>query len=98
MAIKYPSPEKDYASKQRQEFIREKSKQIFKPVKPVVEEYEEHFYIDAQAVSDAKFLIAILAGILLLLSMFLTTTQAKAEDGNAMPISPMSLVDAWGNE
>jgi hypothetical protein len=29
--------------------------------------------------------------------LYLVNTQAKAE-GNAMPISPMSLVDAWGNE
>jgi hypothetical protein len=96
MAIHYPV--KDFASKQRQDFIKEQAKKVFKPERVIVEEYEEHFYIDAQAVSDAKFLIAILAGILLLLSMFLTTTQAKAEDGNVMPISPMSLVDSFGGE
>lgn len=92
MAIHYPV--KDFASKQRQDFIKEQAKKVFKPVKPVVEEYEEFHY---EPESDNKFIVAMIIGIVLIMSLYLVNTQAKA-DGNAMPISPMSLVDAWGNE
>jgi hypothetical protein len=34
---------------------------------------------------------------MLIISVFLVNTKAKAND-NAMPISPMSLVDYWGEE
>jgi len=95
----YPSPIKDYASKERQEecknfarklFIKRVAKNSFYPA----EEYEEDLY---QPASDSKFLIAIIIGIVLIMSLYLVNTQAKAEDC-VKPISPMSLVDYWGNE
>lgn len=93
MAIHYPV--KDFASKQRQDFIKEQAKKVFKPERVIVEEYEEFHY---EPESDNKFIVAMIIGIVLIMSLYLVNTQAKAEDGNAMPISPMSLVDAWGNE
>ena len=92
MAIHYPV--KDFASKQRQDFIKEQAKKVFKPERVIVEEYEELHY---EPESDNKFIVAMIIGIVLIMSLYLVNTQAKA-DGNAMPISPMSLVDAWGNE
>jgi hypothetical protein len=81
----------DYASKERQDFIKSEAKKVF--VQPV-EEYEEFHYEPA---SDSKFIIVMLVGFVLLMSLYLVNTQAKA-DGNCMPISPMSLVDSFGGE
>jgi hypothetical protein len=81
----------DYASKERQDFIKSEAKKVFLPV---VEEYEEFHY---EPESDSKFLIVMLVGFVLLMSLYLVNTQAKA-DGDCMPISPMSLVDSFGGE
>jgi hypothetical protein len=81
----------DYASKERQTFIKSEAKKVF--VQPV-EEYEEFHY---EPESDSKFLIVMLVGFVLLMSLYLVNTQAKA-DGDCMPISPMSLVDSFGGE
>jgi hypothetical protein len=80
----------DYASKERQAFIKSEAKKVF--VQPV-EEYEEFHY---EPESDSKFLIVMLVGFVLLMSLYLVNSQAKADDC-AKPISPMSLVDYWGN-
>ena len=82
----------DYASKERQAFIKQEAKKVFAPA---VEEYEEFHY---EPESDNKFLVIMLVGFVLLMSLYLVNTQAKAEDCNVMPISPMSLVDSWGKE
>jgi hypothetical protein len=81
----------DYASKERQAFIKSEAKKVF--VQPV-EEYEEFHY---EPESDSKFIIVMLVGFVLLMSLYLVNTQAKADDC-AKPISPMSLVDYWGKE
>ncbi len=81
----------DYASKERQAFIKSEAKKVF--VQPV-EEYEEFHY---EPESDSKFLIVMIVGFVLLMSLYLVNTQAKA-DGDCMPISPMSLVDSFGEE
>ncbi len=81
----------DYASKERQDFIKSEAKKVFVPV---VEEYEEFHY---EPESDSKFIIVMLVGFVLLMSLYLVNSQAKA-DGNCMPISPMSLVDSFGGE
>jgi hypothetical protein len=81
----------DYASKERQAFIKSEAKKVFVPV---VEEYEEFHY---EPESDSKFLIVMIVGFVLLMSLYLVNTQAKADDC-AKPISPMSLVDYWGKE
>ena len=81
----------DYASKERQDFIKSEAKKVF--VQPV-EEYEEFHY---EPESDSKFLIIMIIGFFLLMSLYLVNTQAKA-DGDCMPISPMSLVDSFGGE
>ena len=81
----------DYASKERQAFIKKEAKKVFSPA---VEEYEEFHY---EPESDSKFLIFMLVGFVLLMSLYLVNTQAKADDC-AKPISPMSLVDYWGKE
>ena len=81
----------DYASKERQAFIKKEAKKVFAPA---VEEYEEFHY---EPESDSKFLIIMLVGFVLLMSLYLVNTQAKADDC-AKPISPMSLVDYWGKE
>ena len=83
----------DYASKERQAFIKQEAKKVFAPA---VEEYEE-FHYEPES-SDNKFLVIMLVGFVLLMSLYLVNTQAKAEDCNVMPISPMSLVDSWGQE
>ncbi len=83
----------DYASKERQAFIKQEAKKVFAPA---VEEYEE-FHYEPES-SDNKFLVIMLVGFVLLMSLYLVNTQAKAEDCTVMPISPMSLVDSWGKE
>ena len=88
MAIKYT----DYATQTRQDFIKKEAKKVF--VQPV-EEYEE-FHYEPES-SDNKFLIIMIVGFVLLMSLYLVNTQAKADDC-AKPISPMSLVDYWGKE
>ena len=80
----------DYASKERQAFIKKEAKKVFAPA---VEEYEEFHY---EPESDSKFLIIMIVGFVLLISLYLVNTQAKA--GDCMPISPMSLVDSFGGE
>ena len=80
----------DYASKERQAFIKQEAKKVFAPA---VEEYEEFHY---EPESDSKFLIIMIVGFVLLISLYLVNTQAKA--GDCMPISPMSLVDSFGGE
>ena len=89
MAIKYT----DYATQTRQDFIKKEAKKVFVPA---VEEYEE-FHYEPES-SDNKFLVIMLIGFVLLMSLYLVNTQAKAEDCNVMPISPMSLVDHLGEE
>ena len=89
MAIKYT----DYASNERQDFIKKEAKKVFAPA---VEEYEE-FHYEPES-SDNKFLVIMLVGFVLLMSLYLVNTQAKAEDCTVMPVSPMSLVDSWGQE
>ena len=89
MAIKYT----DYASNERQAFIKTEAKKVFVPA---VEKYEEfHFQPET---TDNRFLIIMIVGFVLLMSLYLVNTQAKADDCNVMPISPMSLVDSWGQE
>ena len=83
----------DYASKERQAFIKKEAKKVF--VQPV-EEYEEFHY--EPETTDNRFLIIMIIGFVLLMSLYLVNTQAKAEDCNYQPISPMSLVDSWGKE
>jgi hypothetical protein len=89
MAINYT----DYATQTRQDFIKKEAKKVFVPA---VEEYEE-FHYEPES-SDNKFLVIMLVGFVLLMSLYLVNTQAKAEDCNVMPISPMSLADYWGKE
>ena len=89
MAIKYT----DYATQTRQDFIKKEAKKVFVPA---VEEYEEfHFQPET---SDNRFLIIMIIGFVLLMSLYLVNTQARANDGNIMPVSPMSLVDHLGEE
>lgn len=61
---------------------------------PPVEEYEESHY---EAEKSGNLLIVIVVVATLIISVLLMNTQAKA-NGNAMPISPASLVDYWGEE
>jgi len=98
MAIKYPI--KDFATAERQAecknfnrkgFIARVAKDSFHPT----EEYEQDYY---QPHTDTKIFVLLIAGIFILMSLYLITTQAKADDCNVMPISPMSLVDSWGQE
>ena len=98
MAIKYPI--KDFATAERQAecknfnrkgFIARVAKNSFHPT----EEYEQDYY--QPETSDSKFLIVMIIGFVLLMSLYLVNTQAKAGDC-AKPISPMSLVDYWGKE
>ena len=89
MAIKYT----DYATQTRQDFIKKEAKKVFVPA---VEEYEEsHFQPET---TDNRFLIIMIIGFVLLMSLYLVNTQARANDGNIMPVSPMSLVDHLGEE
>ena len=89
MAIKYT----DYATQTRQDFIKKEAKKVFVPA---VEEYEESYF--QPETTDNRFLIIMIIGFVLLMSLYLVNTQARANDGNIMPVSPMSLVDHLGEE
>ena len=89
MAIKYP----DYATQSRQAFIRYQSRRV------LLDEHEAKLIDDDfESSSIGKVAIAIIITTGLLISLYLFNTQAKASDGNIMPVSPMSLVDSWGKE
>ena len=88
MAIKYP----DYASKERLAFVKYQSRRV------LLDEHELKLVDDSEESSISKVATAIIITAVLLLSLYLFSTQAKANDGNYQPISPMSLVDAWGRE
>ena len=92
MAIKYPISE-DYAAQSRQAFIRYQSRRV------LLDEHETKLIDDDfESSSIGKVAIAIIITTVLLISLYLFNTQAKASDGNIMPVSPMSLVDSWGKE
>ena len=92
MAIKYPISE-DYATQSRQAFIRYQSRKV------LLDEHETKLIDDDfESSSIGKVATAIAITTVLLLSLYLFNTQARANDGNVMPISPMSLVDSWGKE
>ncbi len=84
----------DYAFKDRQEkFLKQSAKKV---VKPIIEDYEVEQY---QPAEDTKIFVFIIIGIFVMMSLFLVATQAKSsESSDCMPISPMSLVDAFGGE
>ena len=88
MAIKYP----DYASKERLAFVKYQSRRV------LLDEHELKLVDDSEESSISKVATAIIITAVLLLSLYLFSTQAKANDGNYQPISPMSLVDYLGGE
>ena len=89
MAIKYP----DYASKERLAFVKYQSRRV------LLDEHEAKLIDDDfESSSIGKVATALILTTVILLSLYLFNTQAKANDGNVMPISPMNLVDAWGKE
>ena len=89
MAIKYP----DYASKERLAFVKYQSRRV------LLDEHETKLIDDDfEASSIGKVATAIAITTVLLLSLYLFNTQARASDGNIMPVSPMSLVDHLGEE
>ena len=89
MAIKYP----DYASKERLAFVKYQSRKV------LLDEHETKLIDDDfEASSIGKVATAIAITTVLLLSLYLFNTQARANDGNIMPVSPMSLVDHLGEE
>ena len=89
MAIKYP----DYASKERLAFVKYQSRRV------LLDEHETKLVDDSfESSSIGKVATAIAITTVLLLSLYLFNTQAKASDGNIMPVSPMSLVDHLGGE
>ena len=89
MAIKYPAPAKDYADRK---WIQDEVRRVR------LDEHELKLVDDSEESSISKVATAIIITAVLLLSLYLFSTQAKANDGNYQPISPMSLVDAWGRE
>ena len=89
MAIKYPI-KSDYADRK---WIQDEIRRVR------LDEHELKLVDDDFEVSSiGKVATAIIITAVLLLSLYLFATQAKANDGNYQPISPMSLVDAWGKE
>lgn len=89
MAIKYP----DYASKERLAFVKYQSRRV------LLDEHETKLIDDDfESSSIGKVAIAIIITTGLLISLYLFNTQARASDGNIMPVSPMSLVDHLGEE
>ena len=91
MAIKYPI--KDFATAERQAFIRYQSRKV------MLDEHETKLIDDDfESSSIGKVATAIAITTVLLLSLYLFNTQARANDGNIMPVSPMSLVDHLGEE
>ena len=91
MAIKYPI-KSDYATQSRQAFIRYQSRKV------LLDEHELKLVDDSEESSVSKVAVAIAITTALLISLYLFATQAKANDGNYQPISPMSLVDYLGGE
>ena len=92
MAIKYPISE-DYATQSRQAFIRYQSRRV------LLDEHEAKLIDDDfEASTVGKVATAIIITTVLLISLYLFNTQARANDGNIMPVSPMSLVDHLGGE
>jgi len=89
MAIKYPAPVKDYADRK---WIQDEVRRVR------LDEHELKLVDDSEESSISKVATAIIITAVLLLSLYLFSTQAKANDGNYQPISPMSLVDSWGKE
>ncbi len=88
MAIKYPIKH-DYADKR---WVQQEARRV------LLDEHELKLIDDDfEASSVGKVATAIIITAVLLLSLYLFSTQAKA-DGNYQPISPMSLIDAWGRE
>ena len=88
MAIKYPI-KSDYADKR---WLQQEARRV------LLDEHELKLVDDFESSSIGKVATAIIITAVLLLSLYLFSTQAKANDGNYQPISPMSLVDAWGGE
>ena len=89
MAIKYPI-KNDYADKR---WVQQEARRV------LLDEHELKLIDDDfEASTVGKVAVAIAITTVLLLSLYLFATQAKANDGNIMPVSPMSLVDAWGRE
>ena len=89
MAIKYT----DYATQTRQAFIRYQSRRV------LLDEHELKLVDDDfEASTVGKVATAIIITTVLLISLYLFNTQARASDGNIMPVSPMSLVDNLGEE
>ena len=92
MAIKYPI-KSDYAAQSRQAFLRYQSRRV------LLDEHETKLVDDDfEESSIAKVAVAIVLTTVLLLSLYLFNTQARASDGNIMPVSPMSLVNHLGEE
>ena len=89
MAIKYPAPVKDYADRK---WIQDEVRRVR------LDEHELKLVDDSEESGVSKVAVAIAITTALLISLYLFSTQAKANDGNYQPISPMSLVDAWGRE
>ena len=90
MAIKYPIS--DYATQSRQAFIKHEFRRTR------LDEHEQQLVDDSEESSVSKVVVAIAITTVLLISLYLFNTQAKASDGNIMPVSPMSLVDHLGEE
>lgn len=86
MAVKYPI-KSDYADKR---WVQEAASRVF------LDEHELNLTDDDfEANRISKLAVAIIITTVLLLSLYLFSTQAKAKDGSTMPISPMSLVKSW---
>ena len=88
MAIKYPI-KSDYADRK---WIQDEVRRV------KLDEHELKLVDDFEESSIGKVATAIAITTVLLLSLYLFNTQARANDGNIMPVSPMSLVDYWGEE
>ena len=88
MAIKYPI-KSDYADRK---WIQDEVRRV------KLDEHELKLVDDFEASSIGKVATAIAITTVLLLSLYLFNTQARANDGNIMPVSPMSLVDHLGEE
>ena len=90
MAIKYPAPVKDYADRK---WIQDEIRRVR------LDEHELKLIDDDfEASTVGKVATAIIITTVLLISLYLFNTQARASDGNIMPVSPMSLVDHLGEE
>ena len=89
MAIKYPI-KSDYADRK---WIQDEIRRVR------LDEHELKLVDDDfEASTVGKVATAIIITTVLLISLYLFNTQARASDGNIMPVSPMSLVDHLGEE